>query len=235
MIRYLTGGKLGDFIHSLSVVNEKYLETGQKGIVYVSDQGIGGGFAYPLEVAYQHIKEILDRQEYIHSFLIHQGEGYDVDLTEWRNCDYVSRSYPQTMNDYYSVPWGKHPWIQNIPFDVKWADKTVVWTIESRFPHAIQWPRFIHDDLIFISFDKKDYDYFCQTTHMTMEFYSPRSLLELCMILRSCRRYVASYSGPLALAFALHTPCFIGELHRGELFCRDFEKVLPNIFIDFWS
>lgn len=237
MIRYLAGGKLGDFIHSLFVVNEKYLETGKKGIVYVFDKGIrdGGGFAYPLEIAYQHIKEILDRQEYIGFFLIHRGEEYDVDLTEWRDCDYVSRSYPQTMNDYYSVQWGKHPWINNIPFDMEWADKTVVWTIESRFPHTIQWSRFLNDNLVFISFDKKDYDYFCQKTHMNMEFYSPQSLLELCVILRSCRRYVASYSGPLALAFALHIPCFIGELHRGELFCRDFEKVLPNISVDFWS
>jgi len=118
---------------------------------------------------------------------------------------------------------------------MEWADKTVVWTIESRFPDTIQWSRFLNDNLVFISFDKKDYHYFCQKTHMNMEFYSPQSLLEVCVILRSCRRYVASYSGPLALAFALHIPCCVGELHRGELFCRDFEKVLPNISIDFWS
>lgn len=235
MIRYLTGGKLGDFIHSLSVVQEKYLQTGQKGIVYVSDQGIGGGFSYPLEIAYQHIKEIVDRQEYIHLFLIHHGEEYDVDLTEWRNCDYISKSYPQTMNQYYCVEWGKHPWIQNIPYDMRWNDKTVLWTIERRFPHAIQWTRFLQDNLVFVSFDKSDYDHFCRTTNMHMEFHSPKSLWEVCIILRSCRRYVASYSAPLAIAFALHIPCCIGELHQGELFCRDFEKVLPNISIDFWK
>lgn len=235
MIRYITGGKLGDFVHSLSVVNEKYLETGQKGIVYVNEHmRQGGGFAYPLEIAYQHLKEIVDRQEYIHSFLIHQGEEYDVDLTEWRECDYVSRSYPQTMKDLYSVPWGKHPWIQNIPWDMRWADRTVIWTIESRFPQAIKWARFLHENPIFISFEKKDYDYFCQRTHLNIEFYSPRSLMELCIILRSCQQCVASFSGPLAIAFGLHAPCFIGELHPGELFCKDFEKFLPHISVDFW-
>jgi len=233
MIRYLAGGKFGDFIHSLSVVNEKHKQTNQKGIIYLSNKG--DHFAYGLETTYQDTKEILLSQEYIDSYQIHNGEEYDIDLTEWRNCDYISRSYPYTMNHYYSIEWGKHPWIRNVSHNTEWADNTVIYTVHYRFPHSIQWARFIKEKIVFVSFSKKDYNDFCQWTNIHPPYYKPESLMEFCMILHSCHRFVSCYSGILALAFSMHVPCVIGEFGPDELFCRDFEKVLPNIDLKTYS
>lgn len=229
VIRYLAGGKLGDFIHSLSVVNEKYRQTGHKGVVYLSNRG--DMFSCGLETTYQDTFDIIMLQEYIDSYSIHQKEEYDVDLTAWRGCDYISKSFPYTMNHYYSVEWGKTPWIQNIPFHMEWKDKTVIWTIKCKFPYSIQWSDFIHDRLVFISFFRQDYEDFCSMTNMHPEYYKPQSLMETCIILRSCRRFVGSFSAPLAIAFGLHTPCVIGEFGQFEIFCKDFEKVLPSIIV----
>ena len=41
-ILYVSGGLLGDFINQLSVINEKYLETGRKGILYIAPHGDNG-------------------------------------------------------------------------------------------------------------------------------------------------------------------------------------------------
>lgn len=229
IIRYLAGGKLGDFIHSLSVVKEKYLQTSQKGIIYLSNRG--DVFACGLETTYKDTYEILMRQKYVFSYQIHQGEEYDIDLTAWRGCDYTTRSYPFTMDYYYSVGWGGHPWIENIPFHVGWGDKTVLWTIGQKFPYSIQWSDLIHDRMVFISFQKGDYDNFCARTNMHPEYYCPRSLMEVCIILRSCRRFVGSFSAPLAFAFGMHKPCVIGEFGPFEQFCKDFEKVLPHVVL----
>jgi hypothetical protein len=233
MIRYLAGGRFGDFIHSLSVVNENYLKTGERGIVYLSEAV--SEFAQGLETTYNDTKKIVLMQDYIHSYKIHNGEEYDIDLSEWRKCDYVSRSYPQTMNDYYSVKWGAHPWINNIPHDISWADKTVIWTIEKRFPYSIDWTRFSNDNIIFVSFDENDYTHFCNKTGISPKFYEPESLMELCVIIHSCNRFVASFSGFLALAFAMHARCHIGEFGPGELFASGYEKALPNIYVDFYN
>lgn len=227
MIKYLAGGKFGDFIHSLSVVNEKYKQTTQKGIIYLSNKG--DHFAYGLETTYNDTKDIILSQDYVDSYQIYNGEDYDVDLTEWRKCDYVSRSYPYTMNHYYSIQWGKHPWITNIPYNTEWEDKIVFFTVHYRFPYSIQWTEFIKEKIVFVSFSKKDYDDFCQRTNLYPQYYKPESLMEFCIILHSCLKVVASYSGILALAFSMHVPCVIGEFGSGELFCKDFEKVLPNI------
>lgn len=234
MIRYLAGGRFGDFIHSLSVVNEKYLQTGHKGIVYLSEAW--SEFASGLETTYRDTKDIILRQDYIHSYSIHNGEEYDVDLSEWRNCDYISRSYPFTMYDYYNVYWGCNKWLCHIPQDHKWHDKIVVWTIESRFPYSLKWGRFFEMErkCVFISYKKQDYDYFCSKTFLRMPFYQLQSFDEMCVILNSCQCFVGSYSGFLSVAFALHTKCFIGEFGDNELFARDFDKVLPDVHIDFY-
>ena len=50
-IIYISGGLLGDFIHQLSVINEKYLETGRKGVLYISTS-VGDGFRFGIGRAY---------------------------------------------------------------------------------------------------------------------------------------------------------------------------------------
>lgn len=237
MIRYLAGGKLGDFIHSLSVVNEKFLQTGEKGIVYLSEKD---GFTFGVQKAYDDTKEIISKQDYIHSYLLYQGEEYDIDLTLWRDNhynDFVSRSYPKVMSDLYSVEWGKHKWLTNVPLDPVWADKTIIWTVSYRFPGNINWSRHQNDDIIFISFDKKDYDFFSLFTNIQCPFHQINTFTEMCVILNSCKQFVGSFSSFLAAAFALHTKCFIGEFGPGEVFSAEFEKYLPHslIHVDLWT
>ena len=38
-ISYIAGGLFGDFFHQLSVIKEKYMQTGKKGILYIANIG----------------------------------------------------------------------------------------------------------------------------------------------------------------------------------------------------
>ena len=82
LIRYLSGGKLGDFIHQLSVIQENYIKTGIKAILYISNTE--DHFTFGVERAYNDIKKFILAQPYIHEFKIHNGEQYDINLSDWR-------------------------------------------------------------------------------------------------------------------------------------------------------
>jgi hypothetical protein len=56
--RYGCGGRLGDTIHQLSVVNENYLKTGRKGVVYLSST-LGDVFDRGVEGAYYDIRTVI--------------------------------------------------------------------------------------------------------------------------------------------------------------------------------
>ena len=81
-IKYISGGLLGDFIHQLSIVNELYIKTNRKGIIYIAN--IGDNFRNGLEKTYSDLYDIVMLQEYIEGFKIYNGESYDYNLSEWR-------------------------------------------------------------------------------------------------------------------------------------------------------
>lgn len=55
-VSYLSGGKTGDFIQQLSVVYEKYLETNEPAVVYISERG--DTFRFGVKRAYQDLRQI---------------------------------------------------------------------------------------------------------------------------------------------------------------------------------
>lgn len=208
-IAYLSGGRLGDFLQQLSVVYEKYLQTKDKAILYLSEKG--DIFHFGLEKVYQDLAPILAMQHYILSFQIHKGETYDVDLTSWRRLE---GSYVDRMSHEYSITWGAHPWVHHIPTDEKWDRYVVVNTTEQRFPDNLDWGRLIDehgkDNLLYVCFDKKQHEHFQHQTSIEIRCHELKSLHELFVILHSCKLFVGSLSAPLSVALSMHTPTLIG-------------------------
>lgn len=63
ILNYLSSGKIGDLIFNLSVINEIYLNSGKKGILYLTNSP--EKFHYSLQKAYEDIYKIVKSQEYI--------------------------------------------------------------------------------------------------------------------------------------------------------------------------
>ena len=241
-IRYINGGMFGDFIHSLSVIQEKYYETGRKGVLFISDGYGGDRFRFGMQKAFEDTFEIISNQNYIYSYAIYHPEtdGHiDINLNDWRNSHHLFRdNWWHIYNGTYNVSWGKHPWI-TLPLngikDPKWENKVVVNTVPYRHSAYLNFQEIYQrygNDLVFITMDSSHHQHFIQTTGLSsVPCHLLTSFTELCVILASCKLLVAGLSGPLAVGFAMHTPCVIGmhETHHERTMILNLNQFLPFI------
>ena len=237
-IIYINGALLGDFIQSLSVICEKFYETGRKGILYISN--IGDTFRNGLENTYNDIYPVIIRQKYIQEFKIFSDEPYDINLVNWRYSGLVFNTrWYNIYNTVYNVNWGKHKWME-IQYDDKWKDKVIINTTNYRFPNIdFKLLNELHsNNLMYISSDKDAYIYFVNKTLLNIEYYQVNDFLELVTIINSCKLFVGSLSMPFAVANALHKPRILGfannttenlDKNWDNIHNLDLDKFLPNV------
>ena len=132
-ITYISGGLLGDFFHQLSIINENYIKTNKKGILYIAN--IGDTFRNGLQKTYDDLCEIVFLQEYIEDFKIYNGEIYDINLSFWRNYVSGNTRICNVIKNIYDVEWGIHKWVNNIPVLKEWENKIIINTTHYRFPN----------------------------------------------------------------------------------------------------
>jgi hypothetical protein len=220
-IIYLSGGLLGDFIHQLSIINENYIKTGKKGILYIAD--IGDKFRGGLNNTYNDLYQIVTRQDYIQEFKIYNNEKYDINLSEWRY--FLHNKYLcDCFKNVYDVEWGKHQWLNNIDKLNEWSDKIIINTTDYRFPSKELFEPLKYIDLtnyIYVSIFKEQYEFFTATTGLNVKYYCPTSLLELCIIINSCKKLIGSLSAPLSIATGLHKNCVYG-IDKNNIFDSNF-------------
>ena len=222
-ITYISGGLLGDFFHQLSIINENYIKTNKKGILYIAN--IGDTFRNGLQKTYDDLCEIVFLQEYIEDFKIYNGEIYDINLSFWRNYVSGNTRICNVIKNIYDVEWGIHKWVNNIPVLKEWENKIIINTTHYRFPNKSFFEQIKGLDLtnfVYISIFKNEYDYFVNKTNIQINYYSPKSLMELCIILNSCEKFIGSLSAPLSIATSLHKNCVYG-IEGYEDFFRDID------------
>jgi hypothetical protein len=211
-ISYLAGGMLGDFIHELSVINEKYLQTGKKGILYISEKG--DNFRYGLINTFKDTYNIISQQEYIERYEIYNNQHIDIDLNSWRwnkSVDY--KNWYNKYRETYHIEWAHHKWL-NVPKEEKWSDKVLVNTTSYRWPIHIDFnilSNFYKNDIIFISNDENQHEFFKKKTGLVIDYYKPSNFDDLCKAINSCKMFVGSLSSPLSIAFAFKKHVIIGE------------------------
>jgi hypothetical protein len=210
VISYLSCGKLGDFIFQLSIINENFLNTGKKGILFISTKY--ETFAYGIEKAYNDTKCMIMKQPYIADYKIHAGEVFDINLSLWRKSRLLYKThFGNILNDCYGVEWGKHKWIttSNNPI---FNGKTLFScsTVNFRFPQNINFQKLFTqqnikiEDIIFITQNKQEYDNFVNKTGLRFELYIADSFDDLLSAINGCACYIGNMSSPLTIANALH-------------------------------
>ena len=231
-ITYIVGGLLGDFIQSLSVICETYYQTGRKGILYISERG--HGFRNGLENTYNEIYQSIIGQKYIQDFKIYNNEPFEIDLSEWRSSPLLfHQNWHHIYKQIYNVEWGKRPWLI-ASYDEKWKDKIVINTTNYRWPINIEFKKLNElypNEMVFISFDREQYNFFERTTSISIEYYEPKSFLEMVTIINSCKLFVGSLSSPLSIANALHKDriCGLCSSIADNNHNLHLENVFPNI------
>jgi hypothetical protein len=197
---------LGDYIQQLSVIKEKFYETGKKGILYMTE--MREIFRFGIQKTFQDTYEVISKQGYIHSTKIHEGEEYDTDLSGWRTRPDIhnNNSWWKIFRIFYNVEWASKPWLnEGLSTDSKWYGKTLVNTTRSR-PFSISKEHIDENNSIFITNSDEDYEQFCQISGTRLVVYKPSSFTDVCIAINSCERFIGSLSAFLTIAHAIDKP-----------------------------
>ena len=207
-INYISGGLLGDFIHQLSVIHEKFIETGRKGNLYISDII---EFRFGVETAFKDTYPLIIQQRYIHDYKIFSNEAIDVNLSEWRQSPLLYQTtWYHIFKDWYKVEWGKHPWLI-LPKNSTWENRILINYTAYRKMHLNIQDLYLKYDkkLIFVGYDKELHDELV-SNGISIDYYCPSSLYDFAVAISSCELFIGGLSSPLAFAFACHKKYVIG-------------------------
>jgi hypothetical protein len=237
-LKYISGGLLGDFIHQLSIIKEKFLKKGRKGILYISNT-VGDPFKKGLETAYTDTYQLVIEQEYIKDYKMFNNESYDIDLSHWRHSNLLfNASWFTILNNVYNVNWGEHAWI-NVKKDSKWQNNVLVNVSQIRPSYNIDYNEFFNKydkNILFVSFQLDDYNHFKKQYNVVddnnIHFYQLNSLYELCVAIYSCKFFIGNFSSPLAFAYAMHANSVVGIGQVDFIFHKDLDKHISNLLIE---
>ena len=205
-ISYVAGGRTGDFILSLSVVNEMFLKTGRKGNVFLENRG--DTFLFPLLEVYNDTYPVISQQVYINSYSIYSNNPYDIDLTLWRTSPFM---YKGTWSDVYSstygIEWGKHKWL-SVPEHPELNNYIFIHSsvrrINTSYNYKEEMMKNPEKSFAFISNDINEYAAFIHRTGLTdIPFLKADSFQLMCILIYNCSFFIGNLSMPSAIADAL--------------------------------
>jgi hypothetical protein len=232
-ITYISGGLLGDFIHQLSIINENFLKTGSKGILYISN--IGDNFRFGLDKAYQDTYRIISEQYYIKSYTIYNNESYDINLSQWRSSHLTRQSnLSGIFFDTYKVNWGINKWI-NVPYNNDFKDTILISNTSYRTAYNIDFTYICekYSNIKFIDISPEETILFKSNFNANnIELYKPANLYDLCVAINSCKLFIGNLSSPLAFAYAIHKKSIVGLCHTDQIYQIGVDNLMPHLTIN---
>ena len=212
-IKYISGGAFGDFIHQLSVINEIFYKTGQKGILYIADGFADGIYGYPfrngIEYTYNDTYPVIIKQRYIFEYKIYAGQTYNINLNVWRNNPSLyKKSWYHIFKETYNIEWGKHIWL-TIKSQPLYNECVLINTVNYRWANNLDFKKlqslYDNDKIVYISSDIFQYEFFKNETQIkNIKYIKIESFEQLCMLISSCYLIVGSLSAPIAIAHAFN-------------------------------
>jgi len=205
-INYISGGLLGDFIHQLSICYEIFLKTGRKANIYITDTN-REKFALGAPIAHRDLYTILKKQKYVNEFKLYSNEYYDINLSEWRDSMLLYKTnWYKIFLDYYNVDWAKNKWI-NIEPNTEFKDYTLLNVSMFRYVD-IEYNNLPYSkNIIFICFDKIEYDNFCIKSKTCFPYYVAKNVEDMIKSIAGCYCFIGNLSSPLAFAISMHKYC----------------------------
>jgi hypothetical protein len=228
-IRYAAGGMFGDFIHSLSIINEIFYKTGRKGLLYISDKNGGDIWRFGILETYQDTYSVIKSQKYIKDYKIYESGQIDINLNDWRKNPLLFsvplyESYNFAYKSTHGVTWGERPWL-NVKINPIYSNILIINTTNYRWAENINFNKLISEhkeccgnkngddvpDVLFLSSnDDSQYKHFIATTGINIPTILANTFQEMCTIIASCKLFAGSASGPMAIATAFDKKRIIG-------------------------
>jgi hypothetical protein len=223
MDAYITGGRLGDAVHALYVIKEKYMSTGRIGDLYLSlnfEKYGGDKFNFPIEVTQYELQEFLFQCcPYIHKVYILEEDESNLDLEKyhevinlnnWRNFRPGSRDWLTLLQDAYDITYNIHPWFYPSPlWFMRPNSKPYVAIHKSihRTNYKFPWMEILEHykakgyDVFFVSSTPEvEYEYFLCKDHVFL--HHCHSIIEMAYWIYHSEVFIGNLSSPLAMSTA---------------------------------
>ena len=212
-LNYISGGKLGDMIQSMSVMYEMYLKYGKKGNLYIY---VGNhndfnfeAFSCNMDLTYNDTHDIISKQQYVNEYKIFTNEYIHVNISKWRLSPLLFKTnWVDLYTDFYNIKWGSEKWL-SVPKDDKWSSTVFINVSIIRFPGNVDYYELYErygKSLVFISSSDDLYLNFIKMTSLPITFYKPDTFTDLCIAVNSCKLLIGGLSAILAIGNALDVP-----------------------------
>ena len=234
-------GRLGDFLNQLSVVCEKFYDTGRKGVLYIDDNPrYTGGFVYGIERAYTDTYDAISQQKYVSVYAIYSGQKFNIDLSCWRERlnQYGHSNWHHIYSKIYGIQWALHKWLDIEVSETmvdKWKNKIIINMTPYRFIGANAIKRFADmiidklEDCVFISNDKEHYDVFCEKMGLNIGLYQPVDFNDMMAIIKCCKTCYLGFSAPAVIANALHKDHYLLGTSGLDVSYNNFVNEVPHL------
>lgn len=217
-INFISGGKMGDFIHSMYAVKHICEKENSKANIYITDNGFYGGdkWTFGAEKAYGDILSTITSQVFVNKFEVLKRPMFEAytDLNLWRN--YV-------MQDYYSQGFFSKTWAEVLSYcydfkiskNYKWIDfnkqdndtkdKIVITRSLQRHNRSFDWNKIINnieEEIIFLTPSYPEWQGF-PFKNKKVKLKVVSTIDEMVIGINSCKYFIGNQSCGFAIASAL--------------------------------
>jgi hypothetical protein len=216
----------------MSVINENYLKTGRKGILFMYDGDYK--FTYSLEKAFVDTYDLLVQQPYIQHFKMWQNEEFDINLSSWYRSNLVLKtSWYHIFKNEYNVEWGKHKWI-NTKKNNFYHDKIII--TYAPFLEYAQFTINLNDllskydnkKIYLVGYSDSDKTNFTKKFGINLPFIKCYNIEDMALIINNCQLYIGTLSSPLVIAQATHNNTIALLDNGGDSIHNMLTDILPN-------
>jgi hypothetical protein len=195
-IFYNVDGTVEESIMYLSVVNENYIKTGRKGIIFYYSNNYHSSNSF----------NFLLKQEYIQDYVLSKDNMCGIYLNSWRKNYLLYRSsWHYIFKDEYGIEWGKHPWIKTIN-DEQYKNTIVLTYAPRGLSVNIKdlLSKYDINNCLLIGFSENDKTEFNNRFGINLPFKLCKTIEDMAIIINSCKLCISMMSFPLTLTQALH-------------------------------
>jgi hypothetical protein len=237
-MKFLMGGKLGDFVHSLFAVKNLCELHNESADLYMYDIG----WEFGIENTYQELYDIIMQQPYIKSFGIydnyvkHEVPAEYIDLGRYIDSELL---YQTCWSNIYQNMFkftinGDYKWLTYNKLDTILQNKILIQRKANvmrnpDFPYEQLIDHYGKDNVLFISSTINDYNEF-PYKHL-VEFYKVTTLDEWFTSINSCNMLIANLSAPAAIGHALDKKRIIELPNQIDfMHCIGEERYSDNVY-----
>ena len=212
ILKFKSGGLMGDFINSLYVVKNICINQEAKADLYINNGG--EAFRYGIDKAYNDLYDIVMLQPYINTFSIDNNinNNDSISLYDWRsqvqhdfNNGGYNKSWSELLSNYYcfDVP-NEYKWVYILDTDVNYSNATIIHMSNRRRNPKFDTENYILnngiDNVVFLITNENDL-YIDGYDKVVVD-----DIYKMALILNSCKYFIGNQSMPLALASSLDVP-----------------------------